>query len=359
MPLRVTSPAPRRLWQDLVSADTKALAFQTPQWLDCVCEAGGYEDASRLYETPDGRAMVLPLVARGPARLLRAESSMPPSWGSGGLVAPGDLLAEEVAAVFADLSDRRIVRCRVRPTFLTTDTWDAARPAGVVALRRTVHVLDLQGGFDVVWRERFTDTTRRGLRKAEHDAKRSGLAVECGSSLRFVSAFYDLYLQWITMHAEGSSVPAWLRRWNGRRMDPRRKFETVAAALGSNCRVWLASVGGRPVASLIALVHGPNAIFWRGTDNPALARPHRANELLQRMAIEDACRAGCRYEMGESGGVSSLMRYKERFGAKPYPIAEYRIERLPLTQLESAVDHAQQQVGKRLMRHKNGLAASP
>jgi hypothetical protein len=142
-------------------------------------------------------------------------------------------------------------------------------------------------------------------------------------------------------------------------MDPRRKFETVAAALGNNCRIWLASMGGRPIASLIALVHGPNAIFWRGTDNPALARPHRANELLQRMAIEDACQAGCRYyEMGESGGVSSLMRYKERFGAKAYPIAEYRIERLPLTQLESAVDHAQRQVGKHLMRHKNGLAAN-
>jgi len=51
-------------------------------------------------------------------------------------------------------------------------------------------------------------------------------------------------------------------------------------------------------------VHGENADYWRGYSRKDLAGPSRANNLLQRLAIEDACDAGCRYySMGGSGVV--------------------------------------------------------
>ena len=53
--LRVMSPAPRDVWHEVHAADSKALVTQRPDWLDCLCEIGGYEDASRFYETRDGR----------------------------------------------------------------------------------------------------------------------------------------------------------------------------------------------------------------------------------------------------------------------------------------------------------------
>ena len=37
------------------------------------------------------------------------------------------------------------------------------------------------------------------------------------------------------------------------------------------------------------------------------------------------------YHLGESGASRSLAHFKEKFGARPVPYAEYRLERLPLT----------------------------
>jgi hypothetical protein len=63
-----------------------------------------------------------------------------------------------------------------------------------------------------------------------------------------------------------------------------------------------------------------------------LAGPVRANYLLHRVAIEDACRAGCRtYDFGESGESAALAQFKTRFGARPVPYQELVVERLPLT----------------------------
>jgi lipid II:glycine glycyltransferase (peptidoglycan interpeptide bridge formation enzyme) len=63
-----------------------------------------------------------------------------------------------------------------------------------------------------------------------------------------------------------------------------------------------------------------------------LAGPTRANYLLHRLAIEEACAAGCRYyDMGETGVSASLAQFKTRFGARPYAYAEYHLERLPIT----------------------------
>jgi hypothetical protein len=67
-----------------------------------------------------------------------------------------------------------------------------------------------------------------------------------------------------------------------------------------------------------------------------LAGPSRANDLLHRLAIEDACRAGCRsYHMGESGSSESLAKFKRGFGACAVAYAEYRLERLPLTGMDN------------------------
>ena len=41
--------------------------------------------------------------------------------------------------------------------------------------------------------------------------------------------------------------------------------------------------------------------------------------------------------MGETGSLASLAQFKTRFGARPQPYAEYHIETLPLTALDSAL----------------------
>jgi GNAT acetyltransferase-like protein len=328
--LRVTSPAPRSAWRELLAADADALVSQSPEWLDALCAGGSHEDASRLYEGPRGR-LLLPLVRRRgpwPSRLA-PRASMPHAWGVGGLLASGPPTMDELASVAADLASDPAMRTSIRPNPLHADLWASASSLSAVAIPRRAHVLDLSDGAEGAWRG-CRKRARHGVRKAE----RRGVEVECDTTGRLVPVFHRLLQLSIERWAAQQHEPLPLARWRGRRRDPLQKFERLAAALGEGMRVWVAWKDGEPAASSIVL-QGANASYTRGAMDKALAGPTSANDLLQWLAIEDACRSGCRwYHLGESGRSRGLAEFKEKWGARPVPYSEYRFERLPLTRAD-------------------------
>jgi hypothetical protein len=339
----VVTPAPREAWRAAYEADAEALVTQSPEWLDCICAVGAYEDASRLYDFGDGRYAVLPLAERpGLPRALALRASYPHAWGIGGSLAPGGPRPDEVAAIFADLAATRGLRTFFRPNPLRADLWAAARPRRAVVIRRRGHVLDLEGGFDRVWKERFSGKARTGARRAE----RAGIVAERDTTGRLVPVFYELYVRSLDRWARRQHEPRLLAQLRGRRRDSLRKLLTIAHTLGEACRLWIAWRDGRPAAGILVL-QGRNAHFTRGAMDAELARDTHANDLLHRLAIEEACAAGCRsYHMGESGWSVPLSRYKEKFGARPVEYAEYALELLPLT----TVDRSLRRVVKTALR---------
>jgi hypothetical protein len=325
--VRVVTPAPRDEWLSLIQSSPDALPTQTPAWLDCLCSVAGYEDASRLYETKDGRKFVLPLARRRflPGRLTTL-ASLPSSWGMGGIVAAGGVNSDDVAAVFADLAARPALRTSIRPNPLSAPLWAAAKPHAAACISRRAHVLDLTGGFSHVSSKRFTASARSGIRKAE----RIGVVVERDTSGKLVPVFYELFQRSLDRWAQRQHEPRWLAHWRARRRDPIRKFQAMGSMLGNGFRLWVAWVDGRAAAAILVL-QGPNAHYTRGAMDHDLAGPAHANDLLHRMAIEEACKEGCRhYHMGESGSSESLARFKERFGAEAHDYSEYDMERLPI-----------------------------
>ena len=346
--LHVTSPAPREAWVNLLRSSADALAFQTPGWLDCICEIGGYADASRLYETSSGRRLVLPMARRVHVPgALTTEASLPYGWGFGGVVAPDALHEDEAAGVLADLAGQPVLRASVRPNPLVAATWAAAAPPSIITVSRVAHVLDLDGGFERVWKDRFVSEARTAVRKAE----RAALSVECDTSGALVPIFYDLYLRSIDRWARQGREPLLIARWRGRRRDPLCKFQLAAQRLGDACRIWVAWLNGQPAAAIIVLIQGATASYWRGAMDEDLAGPTRANNLLHRRAIEDACLAGCRYyHMGETGSSTALAQFKSRFGASAHPYIEYHLERLPITKVSDRLRRLARRVMGRLTR---------
>lgn len=340
--LAVTSPAPVDVWRELLAADPGALVSQSPEWVRALCDYGGYEDATRLYELPGDRQLVLPMVRRrGSKGRWALEASLPNAWGIGGVIASGGASTEEVAAVFNELASRRGLRTSLRPNPLLADRWAAARPPGAVAVPRLAHVLDLEGGFARVWKQRFTGNARTAVRRAE----RHGLTVERDVSGRLIPVFHELFERSLERWAAQQHEPARLALWRGRRRDPIGKFRSLASAVADGLRIWVAWQDGRPAAAIVVL-QGANAHYTRGAMDKDLAGPTRANYLLHRLAIEEACGAGCRhYHMGETGGSESLAQFKTRFGARPYPYAEYHLERFGLT----ALDRGARRVIKRVI----------
>jgi GNAT acetyltransferase-like protein len=321
--------AARPAWHEALAADGDALVSQTPAWIDAVCASTGYDDVTRAYETDDGRRLVLPLMRRAHVPVaLASEQSLPFGWGSGGLVATGRVSRADVAAVLADLARRPTLATHMRPSPAADGLWAGARG---VRIRRTAYALDLDAGFDELWAHRFTGKVRRYCRKAE----RLGLVVESDCGGRLIPVFDRLYRRSVDRWAQQQHEPLALARWRARRRDPVRKFEAVARHLGAACRVWVASRDGEPAASIIVLRHGSHATYWRGAMDKELVGPSGANELLHRLAIEDACAGGARwYHMGDTTPGSPLARFKRGFGAGEQAYSGYRLERLPVTALE-------------------------
>jgi Acetyltransferase (GNAT) domain len=331
----VVRPAPRQAWREVLAADPGAQITQTPEWFEATLGSMRAVDVSRLYVLPDGRHLVLPLLRRSPLPGIAVDESC----AYGDLLAAGGVRAGDVAAVWADLLRKdRAARIRLNTHYGNADRWEAGRPAGATPLVRHVHVLDLDGGFPEVWAKRFDQSARRSVRKAE----RSDVTVERDTAGRLTPVFYDLYRAWLEDRARESGMPPWAaeKAVAGQR-EPLEYYQDVAAKLGEACRLWVAWHAGEPVAATISLVHRDHAMYWRGYSRKELASPVRANHLLQKLAIEDACAAGCRsYSMGQSnragrhsGGVASLERFKEGLGAAPRPVLEYLIDRLPLRRL--------------------------
>ncbi|MCH7584932.1 MAG: GNAT family N-acetyltransferase [Acidobacteria bacterium] len=274
---------------------------------------------------------------------------MPASWGAGGVVSAVAPLEHDTRAIFDDLAKLRALRVGIQPAHSIDRTWSDGAPAGAVRTTHMRQVLDLRGGFSEVFATRFSASTRRNTRKAESAC----LTVESGTSIALIDDFYKLFEQWTAQRARDRHIPMWLAMRLARRREPRSKYEEVADRLGSACRIWVARDGGQAVAAAISLTHRSHAVYWRGTSDRAAAGRTRANAnaLLQKLMIEDACASGCvDYDMGESGGVKSLIEYKGRFGAEEVAYDEYRIERLPLTALERRVSALTGTVERTLQR---------
>jgi lipid II:glycine glycyltransferase (peptidoglycan interpeptide bridge formation enzyme) len=137
--------------------------------------------------------------------------------------------------------------------------------------------------------------------------------------------------------ASKQNEPAALAQWRATRRDPAGKFEAIAREMGEAFKLYVAFDGDTPAAAIIVLF-GRTASYLRGAMNRDVAAATRANDLLHWTAIQAACAAGCsRYHMHETGPSTSLARFKERLGATPVDYCDYRLERYPITPIDTAL----------------------
>jgi hypothetical protein len=311
----------REEWEAVLDSSDESLAFHSPAWVDAIVATGGWTNATRLFETRSGGRLLVPMVERNRFALGRGRrASLPYGWGFGGIVASPQVTNEEFRAVVERLGDGAGTTT-VRPNPLTAERWAASVPRTTETLPRAAHVLELDGGFEHVFANRFKGRARTAVRKAE----RAGVTVELGTHGRLVPVFYDLYRKSLVRWAKRRRLPTAIVRRVGEARDPLRKFEAVAAQLGGACRLWVAAVDEHPVAAVICLVRGRNASYWRGCIDEERAAKTYASYLLQKQAIEDACMLGCaNYHMGETGSAPGLTQFKEGFGARLHGYDEFR-----------------------------------
>jgi hypothetical protein len=294
---------------------SESTIFHTPEWLDACCSAGGFEDASRLYETADGRQIVVPVVRPRRLGAITPARSMPDGWGYGGAIAPGRLRPEDVLSILDDLveSSGSLV---VKTGPFATDAWRQA-PARHRHSRGR-HIVDLRDGFDSLWSD-LSRGTRNKVRKAE----KGGVRVRWGPGTELAHVHSEIHLRWAAERARRRGVPRRLAVARAKRDQPAHALMELAERLGERFRIAVATIDGEPVASAIMLFHGDYAHGWRAASLREADSSGYANYLISARALEEAASRGHRFaDLGESGGVRSLESFKEHFRAerRPYEV---------------------------------------
>ena len=344
----IVGPAPRDIWRGVLADDPGATALQTPEYFDAVLAATGGTDVSRFYQLRGGRQLLLPLVRRRTSLGLTVDAAYPAGYGSGGMLATGGLLADDVRTVVADLRGQsRSVR--VGGAYHTSEQWTAGLLPGVVAEPRRVDVLDLEG-LDPHDPEAFRarhlpPEVRSSLRRAV----RMDVEVEVDTTGRLIEVFYEVYRAWVERQNLRSGLSPVLARRIALRREPLHKFRSVAARTGDACRVFAAWHEGRPVAASVMLTYGAHSIVWRSYRIEELAAPVSADLLTQVVGIEDALASGCRsVDLGRAGAASDL-RLRDP-GAASRPAVDLRIETPGLTRLRTIHHRARTVVARALTR---------
>lgn len=325
-PVRIVSPAPRDAWISTWRSSTQATIFHRPEWLEACCETGEFRDVSRLYETADGKRIVLPLVRSRASRPAWPTTwSMPAGWGLGGAFGSRRLDAGDVAMMLDDLL-RDGSQLVISPGPVTAGAW--VRAPAQARVRHDAHVVDVRAGFGALWSKVFSSDTRNKVRKAQ----KRGVEVQWGRGSELMRVYWDIYLRWTEQLARRRGIPGVLAVTLAKHREPLARYEAIADHLGERCQVAVARVDGRPAASVIALLDGVHGHYWRASSDQAVVRRQYANHLLLAHMLERAAASGCHYvHLGESGGKDTLIQFKEHFGGRPVSYDELRFGPLAMT----------------------------
>ena len=342
----------RPAWEDLVARDENIALSKTPEWIDCICSASCFSDATLLFRAEDGHRLILPRLRKtGTLSPLGLFESPPQGWGlgvdaSGFLSEEGPASPSQTRVLIQEIQRNPGLRTRVMVGGDDAVIWASVAPGTLYSTARTAQVLDLRGGFSTVWSQRFTSKVRSNTRKAE----RRGVVVESDNTGRLIPIFDALYRSSVDRWAQERGHPLSLMRWRAQRHEPQSKFVAVARSMGERCTVWIAWRGGEPLAGIVVLTGGPRVTYWRGAMDKERARGTGANELLHRYAIETACTDDRQsYDFGLYQ-TEELKRFKSTFGAREVPVHAYFFERLPTAAAEARCHHAAKQAVRTVMR---------
>jgi hypothetical protein len=141
--------------------------------------------------------------------------------------------------------------------------------------------------------------------------------VTWGSVSELADVHSSIHLRWAADRARRRGVPVRLALARAKRDQPPGAIAKIGQHLGARCRIALGSIDGTPVASVVVLFHGDQMHYWRGASLREADTSGYANYLMLTRALERAAAGGHRFvDLGESGGVGSLVAFKEQFHAE-------------------------------------------
>jgi hypothetical protein len=163
------------------------------------------------------------------------------------------------------------------------------------------HVIDLQMGFDAVYRD-----WSHACQGNERKARKSGIRVKRAETEEEWREYYQAY--------EDS-----IRRWGDRALSRYgwKLFQEMSGRRSDHVTLWLAMTGdGRIAAGALMVYAKTHAMPYHSAALEAFFALRPMNLLFSEI-IRDACEGGYRwFDFGPSAGLEGVRKFKEGFGAR-------------------------------------------
>jgi lipid II:glycine glycyltransferase (peptidoglycan interpeptide bridge formation enzyme) len=181
-----------------------------------------------------------------------------------------------------------------------------------------LHKVDLRPSPETIFSNFHKSCVQRRILRAE----REGLQYESGRSPSNVEKFYHLLLL--------------TRRRHGLPPQPMAWFRNLVDCFGENLTIRLASKGGRPIASILTLLHKKMLVYKYGCSDAALHKLGAMPMLFWKAVQEEKGRGAEEFDLGRSAiGNSGLTVFKQHLGAVCSRLCYYRLGQRELSITDS------------------------
>jgi CelD/BcsL family acetyltransferase involved in cellulose biosynthesis len=295
-------------WPEFVKQHPRASVFHTPNWLNALHSAYGYEPAVLSTSAPRERLTNGLVFCRLKSRLTGNRLvSLPFSDHCEPLVETKEEL-DAILVSFTKAVGNQWKYVELRPTEQVLDGMSGFTQCHCYYW----HYLDLSPDRDALFRRFHKDCVQRKIRRAQ----REGLSYEAGNSEELLRKFYRLLIL--------------TRRRHGLPPQPYFWFQQLSRSLGEQMQVRIASHNGTPVAGIVTLKHGKTIVYKYGGSDARFNRLG-GTALLFWQTILEAKREGLsqldlgRVDLDNEG----LIQFKEHWGARRATLTYLKFPGLP------------------------------
>lgn len=288
-------------WNERVRKCEECCFFQSYFWAKVLQNSfPRLRIATRLYKR-NGVDVLVPMIKTRSIGPFYSLSSMP--IGYGGLLSNSSLSNEDLRSLLVKIVEPTapFFSINFSPLSKSLPTTDK-----IITPQKTpwtyTHLLDLNKGFEHIWKDHFKANKRRSILKA----RRIGVEIQRCESLSGVKAYYRAYLD---LAERREIVPR-----------PLNLFENILTQIPEAFLDFLlAKIGEEYVGGIITFFFGRYAYVFLSVCFSKFLK-YNVTDLLHSTAIEHAVAKGCQYfDFGPSGILKGIRFFKERFGAKMIP----------------------------------------
>jgi len=335
MDVYTTDPLTDPRWAQLQREHPRASIFHTWGWLEALRRTYGYEPLAFTTSPPGSKLTDSLLFCQIRTWLTgRRLVSLPFSDHCNLLVNDPGALECLLAFLKQDSLRKHCRSIEMRPVESPAIRLTDFSPAKTFSF----HTLDLSPTIDDLFRALHKDCIQRKIKRSEREA----LRYEQGRSESLLDKFY--YLLLLTRRRQG--LPSQPVQW----------FRNLISCLGAALTIRIASKGQRPIAGILTLQYKRTMVYKYGCSDQRFNNLG-GTQLVFWKAIQEAKKDELsEFDMGRSDNDnSSLVTFKERWGAIGSPLTYWQYPACPVT------DRSQEwtvRVAKQVLTHAPNTVVS-